>query len=316
MSDERTLDLLEAKIQELRELNKVDGLDLSAEITKLEKKLAQMRTELYASLGDWERVRIARNPKRPYSLDYIEGLFSGFYELHGDRMSGDDRALLTGLAELDGRNVAVIAQQKGRTPADNKERYFGMARPQGYHKAIRMMHLAERFGFPIISMIDTPGAYPGLESEENNIGGAIAASIVSMIKITVPTVAVVIGEGGSGGAVAIGAADRVLMLENAIFSVISPEGAAAILWKSKERVKEAAAALKLTAPELLDMGVIDEVIPEPLGGAHKDMEQTASALKDSLIHHLNELSEKTVNELMSSRYERYRGTGRYSTLSD
>ena len=316
MSDERTLDLLEAKIQELRELNKVDGLDLSAEITKLEKKLAQMRTELYASLGDWERVRIARNPKRPYSLDYIEGLFSGFYELHGDRMSGDDRALLTGLAKLDGQNVAIIAQQKGRNPADNKERYFGMARPQGYHKAIRMMHLAERFGFPIISMIDTPGAYPGLESEENNIGGAIAASIVSMIKITVPTVAVVIGEGGSGGAVAIGAADRVLMLENAIFSVISPEGAAAILWKSKERVKEAAAALKLTAPELLDMGVIDEVIPEPLGGAHKDMEQTASTLKDSLIHHLNELSEKTVDELMSSRYERYRGTGRYSTLSD
>ncbi len=316
MSDERTLDLLEAKIQELRELNKVDGLDLSAEITKLEKKLAQMRTELYASLGDWERVRIARNPKRPYSLDYIEGLFSGFYELHGDRMSGDDRALLTGLAELDGQNVAIIAQQKGRNPADNKERYFGMARPQGYHKAIRMMHLAERFGFPIISMIDTPGAYPGLESEENNIGGAIAASIVSMIKITVPTVAVVIGEGGSGGAVAIGAADRVLMLENAIFSVISPEGAAAILWKSKERVKEAAAALKLTAPELLDMGVIDEVIPEPLGGAHKDMEQTVSALKERLIHHLNELSEKTVNELMSSRYERYRGTGRYSTLSD
>jgi acetyl-CoA carboxylase carboxyl transferase subunit alpha len=316
MSDERTLDLLEAKIQELRELNKVDGLDLSAEITKLEKKLAQMRTELYASLGDWERVRIARNPKRPYSLDYIEGLFSGFYELHGDRMSGDDRALLTGLAELDGQNVAIIAQQKGRNPADNKERYFGMARPQGYHKAIRMMHLAERFGFPIISMIDTPGAYPGLESEENNIGGAIAASIMSMIKITVPTVAVVIGEGGSGGAVAIGAADRVLMLENAIFSVISPEGAAAILWKSKERVKEAAAALKLTAPELLDMGVIDEVIPEPLGGAHKDMEQTVSALKERLIHHLNELSEKTVNELMSSRYERYRGTGRYSTLSD
>jgi len=316
MSDERTLDLLEAKIQELRELNKVDGLDLSAEITKLEKKLAQMRTELYASLGDWERVRIARNPKRPYSLDYIEGLFSDFYELHGDRMNGDDRALLTGLAKLDGRNVAIIAQQKGRTPADNKERYFGMARPQGYHKAIRMMHLAERFGFPIISMIDTPGAYPGLESEASNIGGAIATSIVSMLEIAVPTVAVVIGEGGSGGAVAIGAADRLLMLENAIFSVISPEGAAAILWKSKERVKEAAAALKLTAPELLGMGVIDEVIPEPLGGAHKDMEQTASTLKDSLIHHLNELSEKTVDELMSSRYERYRGTGRYSTLSD
>jgi len=315
MSDERTLDLLETKIQELRELNKVDGLDLSAEISKLEKKLSQMRAELYANLGDWERVRIARNPKRPYSLDYIEKILSGFYELHGDRMSGDDRALLTGLAELDGRKVAIIAQQKGRTPAENKERYFGMVRPQGYRKAIRMMHLAERFGFPLISMIDTPGAYPGLESEENNIGGAIAESIRSMLEIPVPTVAVVIGEGGSGGAMAIGAADRVLMLDNAIFSVISPEGAAAILWKSKERVKEAAAALKLTAPELLEMGVIDEVIAEPLGGAHKDLQQTATALKQSLIHHLNELSEKTIDELMSSRYERYRGIGRYSTVS-
>ena len=316
MSDERTLDLLEAKIQELRELNKVDGLDLSAEIGKLEKKLSQMREELYANLGDWERVRIARNPKRPYSLDYIGAIFSGFYELHGDRVSGDDRALLTGLAELDGRKVAIIAQQKGRDPADNTARRFGMVRPQGYRKAIRMMHLAERFGFPLVSMIDTPGAYPGLESEENNIGGAIAASILSMLQIAVPTVAIVIGEGGSGGAVAIGAADRLLMMDNAIFSVISPEGAAAILWKSKERVKEAAAALKLTAPELLDMGVIDEVIPEPLGGAHKDLEKTASVLKQCLIRHLNELGEKTVDELMSSRYKRYRNVGRYSTLSN
>lgn len=316
MSDERTLDLLETKIQELRELNKVDGLDLSAEISKLETKLSQMRTELYASLGDWERVRIARNPKRPYSLDYIGAIFSGFYELHGDRMGADDRALLTGLAELNGRKVAIIAQQKGRTPAENKERYFGMARPQGYHKAIRMMHLAERFGFPIISLIDTPGAYPGLESEANNIGGSISASIVSMLEVAVPTVAVVIGEGGSGGAVAIGAADRFLMLENAIFSVISPEGAAAILWKSKERVKEAAAALKLTAPELLDMGVIDGVIPEPLGGAHKDVEQTAAALKESLIHQLDELSQVPIDDLLSSRFDRYRNAGRYSTLSD
>lgn len=316
MSDERTLDLLEAKIQELRELNKVEGLDLSTEITKLEKKLSKMRAELYANLGDWERVRIARNPKRPYALDYIGAIFSGFYELHGDRMSGDDRALLTGLAELDGRKVAIIAQQKGRDPAENKERYFGMARPQGYRKAIRMMHLAERFDFPMISLIDTPGAYPGLESEENNIGGAIAASISSMIEISVPTVAVIIGEGGSGGAVAIAAADRLLMLENAIFSVISPEGAAAILWKSKDRVKEAAAALKLTALDLLELGVIDEVIPEPLGGAHKNLEQTASSLKEILIHHLDELTQASTDELLSSRFERYRNVGRYSILAD
>ena len=316
MSDERTLDLLEAKIQELRELNKVEGLDLSAEITKLEKKLATMRTELYANLADWERVRIARNVKRPYALDYIDEIFSSFYELHGDRISGDDRALLTGLAELDGRRVAIIAQQKGRDPAENKERYFGMARPQGYRKAVRMMRFAERFRFPIISLIDTPGAYPGLESEEKNIGGAIAASILSMLEVEIPTISVIIGEGGSGGAVAIGAADRLLMLENAIFSVISPEGAAAILWKSKERVKEAAAALKLTAPDLFELGVIDEVIPEPLGGAHKNLEETASALKESLVHHLNDLLQVSTDELLSARYQRYRNAGRYSILSD
>ena len=315
MSDERTLDLLEAKIQELRELNSADGLDLSAEISKLERKLAQLRTELYANLGDWERVRIARNPKRPYSLDYIGEVFSGFYELHGDRLGGDDRALITGLAELDGRRVVIIAQQKGRDPAENKERYFGMARPQGYHKAVRIMRLAERFGFPIISLIDTPGAYPGLESEEKNIGGAIASSILSMLEIEVPTIAVIIGEGGSGGAVAIGAADRLLMLENAIFSVISPEGAAAILWKSKERVKEAAVALKLTAPDLLELGVIDEVIPEPLGGAHKDMAQVMAAFKGSLVRNLAELGEMSVQELLAQRYERYRKIGRYNTLS-
>jgi len=316
MSDERTLDLLEAKIQELRELNKADGLELSAEISKLERKLAQLRTELYANLGDWERVRIARNPKRPYSLDYIGEVFSGFYELHGDRLGGDDRALITGLAELDGRRVVIIAQQKGRDPAENKERYFGMVRPQGYHKAVRIMRLAERFGFPIISLIDTPGAYPGLESEEKNIGGAIASSILSMLEIEVPTIAVIIGEGGSGGAVAIGAADRLLMLENAIFSVISPEGAAAILWKSKERVKEAAVALKLTAPDLLDLGVIDEVIPEPLGGAHKDVSQVMAAFKESLVRNLADLGERSVQELLTQRYERYRKIGRYNTLSD
>lgn len=316
MSDERTLDLLEAKIQELRELNSADGLELSAEISKLERKLAQLRTELYANLGDWERVRIARNPKRPYSLDYIGEVFSGFYELHGDRLGGDDRALITGLAELDGRRVVIIAQQKGRDPAENKERYFGMVRPQGYHKAVRIMRLAERFGFPIISLIDTPGAYPGLESEEKNIGGAIASSILSMLEIEVPTIAVIIGEGGSGGAVAIGAADRLLMLENAIFSVISPEGAAAILWKSKERVKEAAVALKLTAPDLLDLGVIDEVIPEPLGGAHKDVSQVMAAFKESLVRNLADLGERSVQELLTQRYERYRKIGRYNTLSD
>ncbi len=314
MSDERTLDLLEAKILELRELNKIDGIDLTTEIERLEKKLASMRKDLYASLSDWERVRLARHPKRPYALDYIGEIFSDFYELHGDRLCGDDRALLTGLAKLDGQSIVVIAQQKGRSTQENKERYFGMPRPQGYRKAHRTMALAERFSFPVITLIDTPGAYPGLESEEANIGGAIAQNLLAMAELRVPTIAVVIGEGGSGGAMAIGMADRILMLENSIYSVISPEGAAAILWKEKERVKEAAAALNLTAPHLLDLGVIDEVIPEPLGGAHKDLPQTASALKECLIHHLETLRSELVEALLTTRYQRYRSVGRYRTL--
>ena len=314
MSDERTLDLLETKILELRELNKVDEIDLTTEIERLEKKLASMRKDLYANLSDWERVKLARHPKRPYALDYIGEIFSDFYEMHGDRLCGDDRALLAGLAKLDGQSIVIIAQQKGRSTQENKERYFGMTRPQGYRKARRVMVLAERFSFPVITLIDTPGAYPGLESEEANIGGAIAQNLLAMAGLRVPTIAVVIGEGGSGGALAIGVADRILMLENSIYSVISPEGAAAILWKEKERVKEAAAALNLTAPHLLDLGVIDEVIPEPFGGAHKDLPQTASALKERLIHHLTTLRAEPVEALLATRYQRYRSVGRYRTL--
>ena len=199
MSDERTLDLLEAKIEELRHLNAADGIDLSKEIERLETKLNELRQELYASLSDWERVKLARHPKRPYSLDYIDAIFTDFYELHGDRIDGDDRALLTGLARLDGRVVVVVGQQKGRSTEENKERFFGMARPQGYRKARRVMRLAEQFGFPVITLIDTPGAYPGLESEEANIGGAIAESLLTMAGLRVPIVAVVIGEGARAG---------------------------------------------------------------------------------------------------------------------
>ena len=310
MSDERTLDLLESKIEELRQLDSLDGMDLSGEIAKLESKLADLRRELYANLTDWERVRIARNPKRPYSLDYIGAVFSDFYELHGDRMSGDDRALLTGMARLDGRPVMIVAQQKGRSTEENQERFFGMPRPQGYRKAIRAMRLAERFGLPVISLIDTPGAYPGLESEEKNIGGAIAESLSTMARLQVPIISVVIGEGGSGGALAIGVADRLLMLENATYSVITPEGAAAILWKDKERVPDAAAALNLTAPHLLELGLIDCVIDEPLGGAHKDFPSTANALRDELVSQLDELQQLSVEDLVGARYARYRNAGR------
>ncbi|RLE33823.1 acetyl-CoA carboxylase carboxyl transferase subunit alpha [Candidatus Acetothermia bacterium] len=316
MSDERTLDLLEAKIEELRELNATDGIDLSKEIAKLEKKLTELRREFYSNLTDWERVKLARHPKRPYSLDYIGSIFSGFYELHGDRIAGDDRALITGLARLDGKPVAVVAQQKGRSTEENRERFFGMTRPQGYRKARRIMELAERFSFPVVSLIDTPGAYPGLESEELNIGSAIAENLLLMSRLRTPIVAVIIGEGGSGGALAIGLADRVLMLENAIYSVISPEGAAAILWKDKGKVKEAAEALNLTAPRLLELGLIDGVIPEPLGGAHKGFAETAGALKEGLVTSLDELSQLHPDRLIELRYERYRKVGRFREASE
>lgn len=315
MNDERTLDLLETKIRELRDLNKTDGIDLSSEIERLEKKLEAMRQEAYANLSDWERVKLARHAQRPYALDYIGAIFTDFFELHGDRIAGDDQALLTGLARLEGRSAVVIGQQKGRSTEENKERYFGMTRPQGYRKARRVLELADRFGFPVISLVDTPGAYPGLESEEMNIGGAIAENLLLMARVKVPTIAVIIGEGGSGGALAVALADRVLMLENAVYSVISPEGAAAILWKEKERTKEAAAALRLTAPHLLELGVIDEVIPEPLGGAHKGFEATATALKGSLLRQLEALDSLSVDELVKARKGRYRGMGRYRTLS-
>ncbi|MBE0636575.1 acetyl-CoA carboxylase carboxyltransferase subunit alpha [Candidatus Bipolaricaulota bacterium] len=314
MSDERTLDLLETKIEELKQLNAMDGIDLSGEITKLEKKLVELRRKLYSNLSDWERVKIARNPKRPYALDYIKLMFDGFYEIHGDRMIGDDRALLTGLAQLDGRTVMLVAQQKGRTTEENKERYFGMTRPQGYRKAVRAMKLAERFSFPVVTLIDTPGAYPGVESEASNIGGAIAESLLAMSQLRTPIVSVVIGEGGSGGALAIGLADRVLMLENAVYSVITPEGAAAILWKEKDRSQEAAAALQLTAEHLLQLGLIDGVIPEPLGGAHKDFAMTVAALKPSVVGLLDELRSLGIDELLDARFRRYRAVGSFREL--
>jgi len=314
MSDERTLDLLEAKIEELRQLDAADGIDLSGEIERLEKKLEALRQELYTNLSDWERVKIARHPKRPYALDYIDEMFDGFYELHGDRMDCDDQALVTGMARFDGRTIVVIGQQKGRSTEENKKRFFGMSRPQGYRKARRAIEFAGRFGFPIVTLIDTPGAYPGLEAEEANIGAAIAENLLALSRVPVPTVAVVIGEGGSGGALALGLADRVLMLENAIYSVITPEGAAAILWKDKSKIGDAAEALNLTAPHLLDLGLIDAVIPEPLGGAHKAFQKTAADLAAALKQELASLADIDVDALCEARYDRYRNVGRYREL--
>lgn len=316
MRDERTLDLLEAKIQELKKLNEIDGMDLGREIARLEQRLVDLRREVYSSLNDWERVRIARHPKRPYALDYIGSILDGFYELHGDRIAGDDQALLVGLGRLDGRRLVIIAQQKGRSTEENKARFFGMTRPQGFRKAQRAMALAERFGMPLVTLIDTPGAYPGLESEELNIGGAIAESLLAMSRLRVPIVAAVIGEGGSGGALAIGVADRVIMLENAIYSVISPEGAAAILWKDKDRTREAAAALNLTAAHLSELGLIDAIVPEPLGGAHKDFDRTAEDLKSELLRQLDELATQPIDDVVKARYARYRGVGRFHLSSE
>ncbi len=314
MSDERSLDLLETKIDELRQLHAVDGIDLSGEIARLEEKLTRLRRELYANLTEWERVKIARHPQRPYALDYIAEIFTEFYELHGDRMAGDDRALLVGLARLSGQPVVLLVQQKGRTTDENAERYFGMPRPQGYRKAVRAMKLAERFGFPVISLVDTPGAYPGVESEEMNIGGAIAECLLTLTRLKTPVVSAIIGEGGSGGALAISVADRVLMLENAVYSVISPEGAAAILWKDKEKTREAAAALHLTAEQLHEAELVDEIIPEPLGGAHKNVSQTAAALGRALESSLDALRCRTLDELVDSRFDRYREIGPFRSL--
>ncbi len=310
MSDERTLDLLEAKIEELRHLNESDGIDLSKEIERLKAKLEGMRQAHYANLDDWERVKLARHPKRPYALDFLQTTFRDFYELHGDRIDGDDRAIVAGLARLGDRPVAVVGQQKGRTTDENRERFFGMPRPHGYRKALRVMRLAERFRLPVITLIDTPGAFPGVASEEGNIGGAIAESLLTMSRLRTPTIATVIGEGGSGGALAIGVADRVLMLENAIYTVISPESAAVILWKDKERMAEAAEALHLTAEHLHELGLIDGIVSEPLGGAHKDPERTAESLRQALVARLSELVSIDPDQLVADRYRRYRGVGR------
>jgi len=262
-----------------------------------------------AELDPWERVQLARHPQRPTTLDYIELLMDDFYELHGDRLSSDDKAIVGGLAKFAGRTVVVVGHQKGRDPEEGRARRWGMPGPEGYRKALRLMRLAERFGFPIISFIDTPGAYPGREAEERNIGGAIAESIYGMLQLRTPIVVAIIGEGGSGGAIALGVGDRVLMLENAYYSVISPEGCAAILWRDRGKAPEAAAALKLTAADLLELGVIDELVEEPPGGAHTAPEEAAQSLRAALLRHLGELEALPPGELIRRRCEKFKGMG-------
>ncbi|MBS0632514.1 MAG: acetyl-CoA carboxylase carboxyltransferase subunit alpha [Verrucomicrobia bacterium] len=308
---EKPLRDLAREIESLHQKALEQNLDLRAATGELDKKLAEMRREIYSNLTPWQRVQIARHPKRPYALDYINAICEGFQELHGDRQFNDDRALIGGTAFFNGESVMIIAQQKGRDTKENILRNFGMPQPEGYRKALRLMKLAERFHLPVITFIDTPGAYPGIESEARHVSEAIAVNLREMAMLRVPSIAVVVGEGGSGGALGIGVTDRVLTFENSYYSVISPEGCAAILWKDRAAASKAAEALKLSAATLEKLGVVDEVIAEPMGGAHNDPAQAISALKYALHKHLNDLRGLDTEKLLDTRYERYRRLGVY-----
>jgi acetyl-CoA carboxylase carboxyl transferase subunit alpha len=284
---------------------------MAAELSTIEAKIETTKRDIYTNLTPWQRVQVARHPKRPYALDYVSALCADFQELHGDRQFNDDRALVGGTAFFEGRPVMIIAQQKGRDTKENIIRNFGMPQPEGYRKALRLMKLAEKFGLPVITFIDTPGAYPGVESEARHVSEAIAVNLREMAMLKVPSVAVIVGEGGSGGALGIGVTDRVLIFENAYYSVISPEGCAAILWKDRANAPKAAEALKLNAANLKELEVVDEVIPEPLGGAHNDPAAATAALKVALVRHLGDLTAKNTEKLLDDRYARYRALGEY-----
>jgi acetyl-CoA carboxylase carboxyl transferase subunit alpha len=305
---ERPLLELERQIEEVRRVAG-DKVDVTKELRPLEQKLAALRVEIYKSLTPMQRVQVARHPRRPYPLDYLNTVFTDFVELHGDRLFRDDPAIVGGWARLDGVSVMAIGHQKGRDTKENLRRNFGMAHPEGYRKAMRLMHLAEKFGAPVITLVDTPGAYPGLGAEERGQAEAIARNLIEMAALRTPIITAVIGEGGSGGALAVGLADRVVMLENSVYSVISPEGCAAILWKDASQRERAAEALKITAQDLLGLGVIDEIIPEPPGGAHADPEAAAAALGDALKRHMRQLRHIKIPKLLKRREEKYLSMG-------
>ncbi len=311
---ERSIGETVAKIGHLKEMASERGLDVEAELKKLETRLEQLRAETFKALSPMERVQIARHPQRPHSLDMIERVFTDFIELHGDRAFRDDPAVVTGWGRLNGESVMVVAQQKGRNTKENLKRNFAMMHPEGYRKALRMMRLAEKFVRPIITLIDTPAAYPGIGAEERGQAEAIARNLLEMSLVETPIIAAVIGEGGSGGALGLSVADRIIMLEHAIYSVISPEGCASILWKenTEEARQKAASALKLTAPDLHRLNVIDEVVKEPEGGAHDNWDRAAELLREALVRHLGELRDKPVEQLLDSRYAKYRKMGAWA----
>lgn len=306
---ERPIAALEKKIEDLRAMSVQEKMDFTTEVVALEKKLQGLIAEVYSSLSPWQRVQLSRHPQRPYAQDYIGMLISEFQELHGDRKFQEDAAIIGGLGRFRGQPVLVIGQQKGRGTKEKMKRNFGMAKPEGYRKAIRLMEMAGRFGLPIITLVDTPGAYPGIDAEERGQSEAIADSIMRMFDLPVPVVTVVIGEGGSGGALAVAVADRVVMQEFSTYSVISPESCASILWSDSTMSEQAAKVLKLSAPEVLKLGVVDGIIPEPQGGAHRDHQKAATLLADGIENYLGQLIGTEGKELIERRIERFRKIG-------
>jgi acetyl-CoA carboxylase carboxyl transferase subunit alpha len=310
---ERDMVEIQDQIDRLLDLAEKKGMDVSGELQELRTKLSRIQLETFQNLSPIEQVQVARHPRRPYTLDYLSRTFSDWIELHGDRAFRDDAAIVGGWARLDGNPVMVIGHQKGRDMKENLHRNFGMPHPEGYRKALRLMRMAEKFGRPVVTLIDTPGAYPGIGAEKRGQAEAIAMNLREMARLRVPVISVVIGEGGSGGALALGVTDRILMLEHSVYSVISPEGCAAILWRSAEHRADAATALKLTSKDLLSLGVADEVIDEPPGGAHADWDATAGALREALIRHLDELRGLEVQDRRARRWEKYARMGAWQT---
>lgn len=300
---------LERKIEELKNFTSHKDINISGEIKRFEDKLAQIKKEVYENLTPWQRVQIARHPRRPYTLDYIDMIMTDFIEIHGDRHFSDDKAMICGLAKIDGESVVVIGHQKGRDTKENLERNFGCANPEGYRKAMRVMYMAAKFNLPVVVFIDTPGAYPGIGAEERGQAEAIAYNLREMTDLKTPVVVFVIGEGGSGGALGIGIGDKVYVLENAYYSVISPEGCAAILWKERSRSPDAAASLKLTAKDLIEMKIIDGMVKEPLGGAHRNPQETAANIKKVIKKDLAALKEIPKDKLIDARYDKIRAIG-------
>ncbi|PTX99669.1 acetyl-CoA carboxylase carboxyl transferase subunit alpha [Verrucomicrobia bacterium LW23] len=306
---------LENMLTDLHKRASDNDIDLSADISSLQGRIAEERSRIYSSLTPWQRVQIVRHTNRPFSLDFLKLIASDYTELSGDRLHANDKALIGGFATIDGRRVMVVAHQKGRDTKEKLMRNFGCPNPEGYRKALRLMRLASKFNLPVVALIDTPGAFPGVASEERHVAEAIAVNIREMFGLEVPVIAAILGEGGSGGALGIGVADRVLIMENAYYSVISPEGCAAILWKDRAHAPRAAEALKMTSPDLIKLGLVDEVIPEPAGGAHHDWVTSAEALKAALIRNLDELGALSPDALMDGRYAKFRAYGRFQELT-